>query len=129
MSSRWIRNGLIYLIITVIVAALFYNVYSASTSLSPVPITTVAQDIRDGRVSKILVSGEELRITRTSGAEVISRKEPGADLTQVLTNLGVTQEMLNGITIEIQSPSEWGSWLAIFSSFLPLLLIGGLFCF
>ena len=129
MSSRWIRNGLIYLIITVIVAALFYNVYSASTSLNPVPITTVAQDIRDGRVSKILVSGEELRITRASGAEVISRKEPGADLTQVLTNLGVTQEMLNGITIEIQSPSEWGSWLAIFSSFLPLLLIGGLLLF
>ncbi len=129
VTSRWLRNGLIYLIITVIVAALFYNVYSASTSLAPVPITTVAQDVKDGRVSKILVSGDELRITRTSGAEVVSRKETGADLTDVLTNLGVTQEMLNAITIEIQSPSEWGSWLAIFSSFLPLLLIGGLLLF
>ena len=129
MSSRWIRNGLVYLVITVIVAALFYNIYSASTSLAPVPISTVAQDIKDGRVSKILVSGDELRITRTSGAEVVSRKEPGADTTQVLTNLGVTQEMMNSLSIEIQSPSEWGSWLAIFSSFLPLLLIGGLLLF
>ncbi len=129
MTSRWLRNGLIYLIITVIVAALFYNVYSASTSLTPVPITTVAQDVKDGRVSKILVSGDELRITRTSGAEVVSRKETGADLTDVLTNLGVTQEMLNAITIEIESPSEWGSWLAIFSSMVPLLLIGGLLLF
>ena len=129
VTSRWLRNGLIYLIITVIVAALFYNVYAASTSLAPVPITTVAQDVRDGRVSKILVSGDELRITRTSGAEVVSRKEPGADLTDVLTNLGVTQEMLSSVTIEIQSPSGWGSWLAIFASFLPLLLIGGLLLF
>jgi cell division protease FtsH len=120
---------LIYLIITVIVAALFYNVYAASTSLTSVPITTVAQDARDGRISKILVSGDELRITRSNGAEVLSRKEPGADVTEILSNLGVTQEMLNAITIEIESPSEWGSWLAIFSSFLPLLLIGGLLLF
>jgi cell division protease FtsH len=129
VSSRWIRNGLVYLIITVIAAALFYNVYSASTSLSAVPITTVAQDIKDGKIIKIVISGDELKITRTSGVEVISRKETGADLTDVLTNLGVTQEMLNNVTIEVESPSEWGSWLAIFSSFLPLLLIGGLLLF
>ncbi len=129
MSSRWIRNGLIYLIITFMVAALFYNVYSASTSLDVVPITTVAQDARDGRIARILLSGDELRITRSNGSEVLSRKETGADLTDVLTNLGVTQEMLNAITIEVESPNEWGSWLAILSSFLPLLLIGGLLLF
>jgi len=129
VSSRWIRNGLIYLIIVVIAIALFYNVYSASTSLSSVPITSVAEDAREGRISRILVSGDDLRITRTSGVEVVSRKEPGADLTEVLTNLGVTQEMLNGMTIEIQTPSEWGSWFAILGSFLPLILIGGLLLF
>lgn len=129
MSSRWVRNGLIYLIIVVIVVALFYNVYSASTGPTSVPITTVAKDVREGRVSKILVSGDDLTITRTSGVEVVSRKEPGADITDLLTNLGVTQEMLNGITIEVQTPSEWGGWLAILASFLPLLLIGGLLLF
>lgn len=129
MSSRWVRNGLIYLIIVVIVVALFYNVYSASTGPTSVPITTVAKDVREGRVSKILVSGDDLTITRTSGVEVVSRKEPGADITDVLTNLGVTQEMLNDITIEVQTPSAWGGWLGILASFLPLLLIGGLLLF
>jgi cell division protease FtsH len=129
VNSRWVRNGLIYLIITFMIAALFYNVYSASTSLDVVPITTVAQDARDGRIAKIVLSGDELRITRSNGSEVLSRKETGADLTDVLTNLGVTQEMLNAITIEVESPNEWGSWLAILSSFLPLLLIGGLLLF
>jgi cell division protease FtsH len=129
VSSRWIRNGLMYLIIVVIAVALFYNVYSASTGLTPVPISTVAEDVREGRVSKIVVSGDELRITRTNGVEVLSRKEPGADVTEVLSNLGVSQEMLDGIVIEVQTPSEWGSWLAILSSFLPLILIGGLLLF
>jgi cell division protease FtsH len=129
VSSRWIRNGLMYLIIVVIAVALFYNVYSASTGVTPVPITSVAEDVREGRISKIVVSGDELKITRTNGVEVVSRKEPGADLTEVLTNLGVTQQMLNGIVIEVQTPSEWGSWLAILSSFLPLILIGGLLLF
>jgi cell division protease FtsH len=129
VSSRWIRNGLVYLVIIVIVLALFYNIYSASTGLDSVPITAVAEDVREGRVAKIVVSGDDLRITRTNGAEVASRKEPGADVTEVLTNLGVTQEMLNGITIEIQTPSEWGSWFAILSSLLPLVLLGGLLLF
>ncbi len=129
MSSRWIRNGLMYLIIVVIAVALFYNVYSASTGLAQVAITSVAEDIREGRISKIVVSGDELRITRTNGVEVVSRNLPGADLTEALTNLGVTQEMLNGIVIEVETPSEWGSWLAILSSFLPLILIGGLLLF
>jgi cell division protease FtsH len=129
VSSKWIRNGLIYLVIIVIVLALFYNVYSASTSLTSVPITTVADDAREGRISKITVSGDDLRITRTNGVEVVSRKEPGADLTEVLTNLGVTQEMLNQITIEVETPSEWGSWFAILSSLLPLFLLGGLLLF
>ncbi|NIN66717.1 MAG: ATP-dependent zinc metalloprotease FtsH [Anaerolineae bacterium] len=118
-----------YLIIVVIAVALFYNVYSASTGLAQVAITSVAEDIREGRISKIVVSGDELRITRTNGVEVVSRNLPGADLTEALTNLGVTQEMLNGIVIEVETPSEWGSWLAILSSFLPLILIGGLLLF
>jgi len=129
VSSRWIRNGLIYLIIIVIVLALFYNVYSASTSLTSVPITAVAEDVREGRISKIAVSGADLRITRTNGVEVVSRKEPGADITDVLSNLGVTQEMLNRITIEVEAPSEWGGWFAILSSLLPLVLLGGLLLF
>ena len=129
MSSRWIRNGLIYLIIITIVLALFYNVYSASTSLTSVPITAVAEDVREGRISKIAVSGADLRITRTNGVEVVSRKEPGADITDVLSNLGVTQEMLNRITIEVEAPSEWGGWFAILSSLLPLVLLGGLLLF
>ena len=129
MSSRWVRNGLIYLIVVVIAVALVYNIYNASTGLASVPITTVADDVREGRISKIVVSGDDLRAIRTNGVEIASRKEGGADLTEVLSNLGVSQEMLGKITIEVETPSEWGGWFAILSSFLPLILLGGLLLF
>lgn len=69
-----------------------------------VPITTVAQDIKEGRVGKILVSGEDLTITRIDGLVMASHKEPTADLVQLMTNLGVTPEMMSSIVIEVETP-------------------------
>ena len=66
-----------------------------------VPVTTLAQDIKEGRVSKIQVRGEDLTITRIDGLVLRSHKEPTADLVQLLTNLGVTSEMMSSIVIEV----------------------------
>jgi hypothetical protein len=76
----------------------------ALVEIPSVPITTVAQDVKEGRVSKIVVRGEELTISRTDGVVMVSHKEPTADLVQLLTNLGVTQEMLSSIIIEVETP-------------------------
>jgi hypothetical protein len=78
----------------------------APPELPSVPLTTVAQDIKEGRVSKIVVSGEELTITRIDGLVMVSRKEPTADLVQTLANFGVTPEMLSTIIIEVVAPEE-----------------------
>jgi pyruvate/2-oxoglutarate dehydrogenase complex dihydrolipoamide acyltransferase (E2) component len=66
-----------------------------------VPITTLAEDIKGGRISKVVVSGENLTITRLDGLVLVSHKEPTADLVQLLTNLGVTSEMMSSIIIEV----------------------------
>lgn len=76
----------------------------APPELPSVPVTTVAQDIREGRVTKILVSGEDLTVTRIDGLVMVSHKEPTADLVQLLTNLGVTPEMMSDIIIEVEAP-------------------------
>ena len=76
----------------------------APPKLPSVPITTVAQEITEGRVTKIVVSGEDLTITRTDGVVMVSHKEPTADLVQLLTNLGVTPEMMSNVIIEVEAP-------------------------
>ena len=67
-----------------------------------VPITTVADDIKQGKISRIVVYGEQLRITRTDGVEMISRKEPAAEITTLLTNLGVPPERLSAVVIDVE---------------------------
>ena len=53
---------------------------------------------------EIVVSGEDLTITRIDGLVMVSHKEPTADLIQLLTNLGVTPEMMSDIIIEVETP-------------------------
>jgi pyruvate/2-oxoglutarate dehydrogenase complex dihydrolipoamide acyltransferase (E2) component len=76
----------------------------APAEVPSVPITTLAEDIKEGRVSKVVVSGGDLNITRIDGLVMVSHKEPTADLVQLLTNLGVTPEMMSKIVIEVETP-------------------------
>jgi hypothetical protein len=76
----------------------------ATPEVPSVPITTVAEDIKQSRVSKIVVSGEDLTITRLDGVVMTSHKEPTADLVQLMTNLGVEPEMMSSIVIEVETP-------------------------
>jgi pyruvate/2-oxoglutarate dehydrogenase complex dihydrolipoamide acyltransferase (E2) component len=77
---------------------------AAAAEAVSVPITSVAQEAKAGTVAKIVVSGDDLRVIRTDGVEMMSHKEPGTDVTQTLSNLGVTPEMLEKITIEVVGP-------------------------
>ena len=78
----------------------------AAAEVSFAPITSVAEDIKEGRVSKIQVSGKNLTITRTDGVTLQSHKEPTADLVQLLANLGVTAEMMSKIVIDVETPEQ-----------------------
>ncbi len=106
----WLLIGAVGLVIAIVVVVAFVGGSGKGEEAPPaevisVPITTVAEDAKEGRISRIVVSGEELRILRTDGVEVVSHKEPTAETTQLLTNLGVTPEMLSKIIIEVETPA------------------------
>ncbi len=107
----WLLVGAVGLVVAIVVVVAFVG-GSGKGEEAPlaevisVPITTVAEDAKEGRISRIVVSGEELRIFRTDGVEVVSHKEPTAETIQLLTNLGVTPEMLGKIIIEVETPAS-----------------------
>ncbi|MBI2845210.1 MAG: ATP-dependent metallopeptidase FtsH/Yme1/Tma family protein, partial [Chloroflexi bacterium] len=129
LNSRWLRNGLVWLLILVAALALFFNFFSQTKEVKTIPITQLAKEIREGNVSHILVSGDDLQITFRDRSTALSRKERGAEVTEVLTRLGVSQEQLQAVSIEYEAPSEWGSWLGLLTSLLPVFLFGGLILF
>lgn len=129
MSSRWFKNGLVYLLIIVAVGALFFNVFSRPEGLTTVPLTEVAQEAKKGNIEEIVVSGDELMVTLASGEKVRSNKDRTSDITEVLRNLGVTENQLSSISLQFKEPSEFGNWIGLLTSFLPVILFGGLLLF
>src|SRR5438105_1364324 len=125
MNSRWIRNGLVWLLIFVAGGLLLFNFTFRPTTRQEVSLNKLAGYNKNGEVKKLTVQGDEITISKKAGGpEETSRKESRVSAVEALTSLGVTQDQLKSVEIEVQNPSDWGNVIAILGSFLPLVIVG-----
>lgn len=129
MGSSWSRNGFVYLMIIMAVAALIYfNFVVPAEELPTVSINKVASYVKAGVVKKIAITGDDLTVSLAEGqqpAKVRSRKEPGVGLTEMLIDLGVTPEELASVAEIIpERPSPWADIVPMLINFLPLVGLG-----
>jgi len=130
VSGNWTRNAFVYLLILVAAAALFLNVYGPNERPQSVSLSDVARQIERGEVARIDVRGERLQLySQGSEQPLASRKEEGVALTRTLEGMGVSEERLSQVEINVQPPSNSGNWFALIINLLPLILIAGLFLF
>ena len=127
MNATWRKNGLVYLLIIIAVAVLFYSMSQSSERPVERNLTEIASLIKEGKVAKIVVSGDQIEVTTTDKASFLAQKEENVNLTNTLVKMGVTAEMLSKIEFKVAPPSDMSGWLTILGTVLPLLLIGGLF--
>jgi len=93
-----------------------------------IPINQLAADIQAGKVSEIVVNGDDLTVTYNGTGEIKqSTKESSSGLIDQLVKLGVTPEKLqdSGLKIEIKKPSAWTGILDILGYICPLFLCWG----
>jgi cell division protease FtsH len=127
-SSGLSRNAFVYLIILLAAAALFFNLFSTTPQEQEVDLTKVADWARAGEITTITVSGDTLKVYRAGTRDpILARKEPGISVTETLLELGVPQETLQKIEIKVEPPSQWGNWLALLGSVLPVVFVAALF--
>jgi len=125
VNRGWFRNLFIYLLILVAGAFLIFT-FSSSRSKGgeEMLITQVAAEAKEGHVKQITVSGDTLRIELNDREDsVISHKEHGVSVIETLRDLGVTEEQIAKIRIEVEPPSSWGNWLTLLGSILPAIFI------
>jgi len=125
------QSYIIYLLLFVaIIIMVVYN-FSQRGSTSEVSINQLAEDIKQGRVSRIEENENRLRVVYKDLTEAISTKEADATLVQQLLNLGVTQEQLhpNNISIIIKPPSPWLGVITALGYILPFIILLGAFFF
>jgi len=132
VGSGKFRNGFVYFLILVAVAALLYNLISPSEQLTTVSIDRVASYVKAGQVEKIVVKEDRLEVTLKRGqtpAKVIAHKEPNVGLGETLRSFGVTNEELSTLQVEMQPRSPLGDWMGLVINFLPVVAFGVILLF
>ena len=126
------RQSLVYMVVIVSIFILvFYAVRQQAITSDEISIGEVAQQIIDGKVSRVVVNEDELTLIYPDKSENTSQKEPGATFIEQLKELGVTAGDLSpeNVIIEIKPPSMLFGLLNILGYILPIVMIAGLFWF
>ena len=118
-------------IATLFILFLLTGVYSflsdRLTETEDIPLSTLAQEIRQGNVTAITVQGEDLTVTYKDSVEKTSKKEAGTALTETFANYGVTATELSHVEITVEGPSGFRYFLLTFAPFLLQILLIGFF--
>ena len=117
--NRWLAVGGLLLLVIFFSRTVLGVGRSDLTSLS---LDTVTRLIKAGQVTRIVVRGDELLIERITGTKASSLMESRVGLVDTLRNLGITEEELSAIQIEIAPPSGWARWATLLGALLPVVL-------
>lgn len=120
------NNLLTAVLFLILLTAAYSYMREARVEPAELSLSAVAEQIKNGEVSEIIVRGANLEVayedeTRAPGE---AKKETDASITDTLVNLGVSAEELREITIDVQNETGFGYWLATLAPFLfPLILL------
>ena len=131
MNSPRGRNSLVFLILLMIIAVLFFQFRNETTKTEPLLFNELAAKIKAGEVARIIVDENDLEVIYHDGTQGISRKEPTKTTVEQLKDLGVTFEelTLRNVELEIKEPSDLGTVISLVTYILPALLVVGLIWF
>jgi cell division protease FtsH len=129
------RSTFIYILLfAAIIILVVYNFQTSASAQQTLSINQVAQDVRQGKISRISI--EETRILMVykedeKGIERVSHIEVSSTLVEQLKNLGVTTEELapGSLSLEVKPPSPWLGIATALGYVLPFLVLGGVFWF
>lgn len=129
MNSSIFKNSIGYLLVLLAVATLIFTIFSGTPDNNEVDLTTIANDIRAGEIKKISINEDELTIEYINQPTIRSRKEPGVSFFTTLEELGVTEEDLRPVDVEIVPPGMWNNWGTLVVTVILLGVLGGLIFF
>jgi len=124
MSKILLKNFLIFLIIFLVIAALF-STYNATTEKpEEIGLEKLVAEIEQDQVKTIVVRNNKLEIELTDGKQQITKKEANESLTTLLNNYDVATEKIKNIKIDVKEDEGWAFWATTLLPFLiPFLLI------
>ena len=129
MSSRWMRNSFIYLLIVVAIMAIFFNLLSQPLGgAKEIGLNQVISMAARGQLERIEVKGDKIDVLTSGGESFKSRKEEGASLVEILQNAGV-DPVSSKVEVLVKGSSGPSNLFGILINFLPLIFFGAILLF
>src|SRR4030042_1761517 len=120
--KKLLQNFLLIILIFVFISALFTLFARPFEKTEEVSLSKLFKDINQETVQKITVIGNDISILYNNDSKAKSKKETGSDLSETLINLGVSQEKLAKVDIEIKDEKGIAVWLITYLPFILLLV-------
>ncbi|PIP75098.1 MAG: cell division protein FtsH [Candidatus Levybacteria bacterium CG_4_9_14_3_um_filter_35_16] len=127
VKTSW-KNMVIYFFLFLFVTFVFMSFSQSKTTPEDktVPLSQIIQDVKNGRVTEINVSGTKITVMEKGGDTIQSFKEPNVNLYQLFDDAGVS---LNKTKVIIKDDTTLNNWIGILGSVLPVLLMVAFFYF
>jgi cell division protease FtsH len=124
MAKIILKNFLIFLIIFLVIAALF-NTYSTSVEKpQQIGIEKLLAQIENEEIKQIIVKDSKLEIVLNNGQKEVTKKEANESLSELLKNYNANPDKIRKIQIEIKENEGLVFWATTILPFLiPFLLI------
>ncbi len=113
-SGSLVRNIISTILIFLILSSIYSLILGNQSTVQTIPISQLAGDIISGGVKTVTVTGDNLDVVYTNGADKQSQKEAGVALTQTLVDYGVTPAELAKVSINVGNDRGIGFWLLNF---------------
>lgn len=119
-EPNFIKNLITAFLFFAILVVAYPYVSSDSSKVKDLSITELAESVKSGKVSSIVVRGDKVSATFIEGEETVSQKEAESSIVETLSNLGVSPDVLSKVKLEIKNESGFGYWFGVILG--PILL-------
>jgi cell division protease FtsH len=128
--QKLFKNISIVVLLFLLVSGIFILYGTPQKAPEKISLSTLAQQVNDGKVKTIEVDTNDLNITLADGKTEKTTKEASSSLVETLKNYGVDSQKIQDVNIDIKGESSLSFWLGTVLPFLlPFLLIGAFIWF
>lgn len=106
----------------VFVAWSFLGIGRGDQKSATVPISEIAKAVKEGKVTRIIVEGNQITAEEKDNVSLVSYKEPS----EGLKDYGITPDV---VAIEIKNPDSGAIWATVLSVLLPFILLAAFLYF
>lgn len=120
------NNMLTTVLVLMLVVAAYSYFAERKQEIVEVSLSQIAAEVKSGAVKEIVVRGSSLEVTYKdeSKPKAEGKKESDSSVTETLSNLGVGQEALASVSIDVRNETGFAYYLATFAPFIfPVLFL------